>query len=58
MLNVVKYRFILHDCQSSFEFFYILLCRVEVLLVLEGCVSRGLFSEECSIHGQTHPLHG
>lgn len=33
MLNAEKYRFILHACQSSFEFFYILLCRVEVLLV-------------------------
>lgn len=59
MLNAVKYRSVLHACQSSFEFFYTLLCSVEVLLVciLEGCHSRGLLSEECSIHGQTHPLH-
>lgn len=33
MLNAVKYRFLLHACQGSFEFFYTLLCRVEVLLV-------------------------
>lgn len=27
------------------------------LCILEGCLSRGLLSEECSILGQTHPLH-
>lgn len=33
MLNAVKYRFLLHACQGSFEFFYTLSCKVEVLPV-------------------------
>lgn len=27
------------------------------LCILKDCLSRGLLSEECSIRGQTHPLH-
>lgn len=51
MLNAVKYRLPLHACQSSFEFFYTLLCGAEVFLRAEGSFQRNAASVERLIPG-------